>query len=68
MMKKKVMVKYARAMLIAAIGYKQKKNLSKKLLLKELVNGMEKHPDKIDDYGISIETTAVVNTNHTSYR
>ena len=48
MMKKKVMVKYARAMLIVVFGCKPKKSVTKKRLLEELAAQVEKNSDRID--------------------
>jgi len=60
MTKKKYMANHARTMLVVVFRCNSKKSPSKKLLLKELVNEMEKkHPDKIDDYIAPLETTTI---------
>ena len=59
MEKRKFQIKHARALLAVVFGKNLKKSASKKILLQELADQSDAHPDKIDNYLASINNASV---------
>ena len=59
MEKRKFQIKHARALLAVVFGKNLKKSTSKKILLQELDEQSDTHPDRIDNYLASIHNASV---------